>query len=125
MYFCTSSLCWAVLKTAKVSMNYSSLLAPYPILQRIGAVAAACQLEAHVIGGFVRELLLGRPSKDIDIVCVGSGIALAKEVARALGQEGQVTVFKNFGTAMLRWEDGEIEFVGARKESYQRNSRKP
>ena len=106
-------------------MNYSHLLEPYPILKRIQAVADQMQLEAYVVGGFVRDLLLQRSSKDIDVVCVGSGIALAQAVARALGKEDEVVVFKNFGTAMVRWEGGELEFVGARKESYQRNSRKP
>ncbi|XWN34592.1 MAG: HD domain-containing protein [Roseivirga sp.] len=106
-------------------MNYGFLLASYPVLQRIGAVADECQLATYVVGGFVRDLLLGRPSKDIDVVCVGSGIALAKAVASALGQPHRVAVFKNFGTAMIQWEGWEIEFVGARKESYQRHSRKP
>lgn len=106
-------------------MNYSHLLEPYPILQRIQAVADQLQLETYVVGGFVRDLLLQRPSKDIDVVCVGSGIALAQAVAQALGKEDEVVVFKNFGTAMVRWEGGELEFVGARKESYQRDSRKP
>ena len=80
---------------------------------------------AFVIGGYVRDLLLEMESKDIDIVVLGSGISLAEKVAKALGPKVRVTVFKNFGTAMLQWKDQEIEFVGARKESYLRNSRKP
>ncbi|MEL6606841.1 MAG: HD domain-containing protein [Bacteroidota bacterium] len=106
-------------------MNYNHLLEPYPILKRIQAVADQMQLETYVVGGFVRDLLLQRSSKDIDVVCVGSGIALAQAVAQALGKQDEVVVFKNFGTAMVRWEGGELEFVGARKESYQRDSRKP
>ncbi|MEL6358382.1 MAG: HD domain-containing protein, partial [Bacteroidota bacterium] len=95
------------------------------ILKRIQAVADQLQLETYVVGGFVRDLLLQRSAKDIDVVCVGSGIALAQAVAQALGKQDEVVVFKNFGTAMVRWEGGELEFVGARKESYQRDSRKP
>jgi poly(A) polymerase len=83
------------------------------------------QLPCFVIGGYVRDLLLKRESKDIDIVVLGSGIALAKEVAKRIGPGTRVNVFKNFGTAMLRYEDLEIEFVGARKESYRSDSRKP
>lgn len=78
-----------------------------------------------MIGGYVRDYLLGRHCKDIDFVTEGSGIALAEEVARRLGPQTHVNVFKNFGTAMLRFEDYEIEFVGARKESYRSDSRKP
>ena len=106
-------------------MNYSHLLAQYPVLQRIRAVADQLQLETYVVGGFVRDLLLKRPSQDIDIVCVGSGIALAKAVARAVGKPEKVVVFKNFGTAMVQWGGWELEFVGARKESYRKDSRKP
>lgn len=81
--------------------------------------------ECYVIGGFVRDIFLKRNSKDIDIVTVGSGIELAEEVAVRLGKKTQLTVFKNFGTAQVKHKDLEVEFVGARRESYQRNSRKP
>lgn len=82
-------------------------------------------MQAYVIGGFVRDLLLKRACKDIDVVVLGDGIAIANLVAAQIGPEVNVTIFKNFGTAMLKYEDYEIEFVGARKESYSAHSRKP
>lgn len=82
-------------------------------------------VEAYVIGGYVRDIFLNRPSKDIDVVAVGSGIELAKAVARKLGKGAHLSVFRNFGTAQVKAGDLEIEFVGARKESYSRDSRKP
>ena len=100
----------------------------HKIFQIISSIARQEKLQAFVIGGFVRDLLLyGSESlpKDIDIVVVGSGIGLAQKVRRAIGEEVPLTVFKNFGTAMLKWGDREIEFVGARKESYRKDSRKP
>lgn len=105
--------------------NYTTQLNQYPVFQQLAEAAQGLGLEAYVIGGYVRDLLLGRPCKDIDIVCVGSGIELAEAVAKKIGQEDKVVVFKNFGTAMLRIYDWEVEFVGARKESYRRDSRKP
>nr|WP_319998943.1 HD domain-containing protein [uncultured Draconibacterium sp.] len=95
------------------------------IFKDIQAVADRVETETYVIGGYVRDLFLERPSKDIDIVTIGSGIDFATEVAKSLKPRPRVNVFKNFGTAMLKHNDLEIEFVGARKESYQRNSRKP
>jgi poly(A) polymerase len=95
------------------------------IFSMISDIVTDKQLPCFVIGGYVRDLLLKRESKDIDIVVLGSGIELAKEVARRIGAGTRVNVFKNFGTAMLRYENLEIEFVGARKESYRRDSRKP
>ena len=96
------------------------------IFRRIGLAADRIQMESYVVGGFVRDKLLDRPCKDIDVVCIGSGIALAEEVAREFDlPDHAVSVFKNFGTAMLKVDDWELEFVGARKESYQRDSRKP
>jgi tRNA nucleotidyltransferase/poly(A) polymerase len=78
-----------------------------------------------VVGGYVRDLILKRPSKDIDFVCLGSGIDLAKKVAASYGDHVPVSIFKNFGTAMVKLDDWEVEFVGARKESYRTDSRKP
>ena len=97
----------------------------HKIFQEISETADQMKLETYVIGGFVRDLYLNRKSKDIDIVTVGSGIELAKKVSEKLKNNPQVHVFKNFGTAMLKYKDLEIEFVGARKESYQMDSRKP
>ncbi len=88
-------------------------------------VATEMHVEAYVIGGYVRDLIIKRPSKDVDVVVVGSGIEFAKQVAIAFGSNAQVKYFKNFGTAMLRHNEWIIEFVGARKESYSRGSRKP
>ncbi|MDD2438320.1 MAG: HD domain-containing protein, partial [Massilibacteroides sp.] len=82
-------------------------------------------VEAYVVGGYVRDIFLNRTSPDIDIVTVGSGIQLAGEVARKIGRGVSLSVFKNFGTALIKTKDFELEFVGARKESYTRESRKP
>lgn len=98
----------------------------HPIFKYIQNAATKLQLPCYVIGGFVRDYFLERETpKDIDIVAIGSGIKLAKEVASLLPNTPKVQVFKTYGTAMLRFEDIEIEFVGARKESYQRESRNP
>lgn len=93
------------------------------IFSIISEQALELEVRAYVIGGYVRDSLLKRKSKDIDIVVEGSGIELAQKVATTVGTN--VTIFKSFGTAMLKWKDLEIEFVGARKESYRANSRKP
>ncbi|MCB0636987.1 MAG: CCA tRNA nucleotidyltransferase, partial [Lewinella sp.] len=95
------------------------------IFQQISEAADALGFPAYVVGGYVRDRLLARPSKDMDIVCVGSGIELAEAVARKMRPRPRVTVYKRFGTAMLKCRDIEIEFVGARKESYRHDSRKP
>ncbi len=97
----------------------------HPVFSIISAVADEAGLETYVIGGFVRDLILKRPSPDIDIVTIGSGIELAQKVANRLGPAIHVSVFKNFGTAMLKYQELDVEFVGARKESYQHDSRKP
>ena len=94
-----------------------------PIFKTLSSIADKNNTEAYVIGGFVRDLFLDRPSKDIDVVVVGSGIAYAEAVGRKLNTK--VAVFKNFGTANIKYQDLEVEFVGARKESYRSDSRKP
>lgn len=105
--------------------NYSKAL-HHPVFNIISEAAEELSVDAYVIGGFVRDHILDRGEpKDIDIVAVGSGIALAKKVSEKLPNKPKVQIFKNFGTAMLRANDHEIEFVGARKESYRKDSRKP
>ncbi len=97
-----------------------------PIFKIIGEASDFLGLETYVVGGFVRDSLMARECKDIDIVCLGSGIGLAEEVAKRFNlSEQSVSIFKNFGTAMLKVDEWDLEFVGARKESYQRDSRKP
>lgn len=106
-------------------MNYQQAL-NNPIFKIISQAAQELGLESYVIGGFVRDFLLNRKfKKDIDIVAVGSGIALAEKVASMLPNHPKVQVFKNYGTAMLCFNDTDIEFVGARKESYREDSRNP
>jgi len=98
----------------------------HPIFKLVSQVAEETHVSAFVIGGFVRDCVIGREAKkDIDIVVTGSGIEFATKVAEALGKDVPVKYFKNFGTAMLRSGELQIEFVGARKESYQKDSRKP
>ena len=95
------------------------------IFRIISEAADELNLECYLIGGFVRDFFLYRPSNDIDVVAVGSGIDLAKLVAKKLGSKKNITIFKNFGTAQIKYKGFEVEFVGARKESYSFNSRKP
>ncbi|MDC0303533.1 CCA tRNA nucleotidyltransferase [Flavobacteriales bacterium] len=96
----------------------------HPIFKLVSEAADSLNVEAYVIGGYVRDCILGRDTKDIDIVSTGKGIELAQAVAKKLGGS-KVSVFKRFGTAMVHHNDLEVEFVGARKESYSENSRKP
>ena len=96
-----------------------------PVFQTIQKVSERMNTPAYVVGGWVRDFLLGRPTKDIDIVVIGDGPAFAKEVAIEIDRKSNLTIFKTFGTANLKWEEHELEFVGSRKESYQRDSRKP
>lgn len=95
------------------------------IFKRISETADELGLECYVVGGYVRDLFLQRPSKDIDVVVVGSGIAMAEALAQRLGRGAHLSVFKNFGTAQLKYHGTEVEFVGARRESYTHDSRKP
>lgn len=96
-----------------------------PIFHQIGEVADHLGMECYVVGGYVRDLFLERPSKDIDCLVVGSGIQVAEELAKRLGRGAHISVFRNFGTAQVKYKGQEIEFVGARKESYSHDSRKP
>ena len=95
----------------------------HPIFKHITRVVDRLGVEAYVVGGYVRDHYLRRPSSDIDVVVVGSGVAVAEELARELN--AKVSIFKTYGTAMLRWRDTEVEFVGARRESYTPESRNP
>ncbi len=97
----------------------------HPIFKTLADCANQLGVDAYVIGGFVRDIYLGRESKDIDVVTIGKGIELAELVHKQLGEEAHLSVFKNFGTAQVKINDLEIEFVGARRESYNRDSRKP
>jgi putative nucleotidyltransferase with HDIG domain len=106
-----------------VKKNLRSALDEKPIFRVVADTVREMGVDGYVVGGYVRDLLLKRPNKDVDFVCVGSGIEWAERVGKKLGLP--VTVFKNFGTAMIRHDDYELEFVGARKESYRSDSRKP
>lgn len=96
-----------------------------PIFEQISSTADELGLDCYVVGGYVRDIFLQRPSKDIDVVVVGSGIEMAQALGKRLGRGAKVSVFKTFGTAQVKYHGIEVEFVGARKESYQRDSRKP
>ena len=96
-----------------------------PVFKLVSQAADEINMECYVIGGYVRDIFLHRTSKDIDFVVVGSGIALAKAVAKKMGKESKVKVYRNFGTAQVKYKGYDLEFVGARKESYNHDSRKP
>ena len=104
--------------------NFKAHIDALPVLVTVKNVAEQLGIETFVVGGYVRDLILGRLSKDIDFVCLGSGIDLANAVADKL-QGSNLSVFKNFGTAQIKFDSMELEFVGARKESYRKDSRKP
>lgn len=95
------------------------------IFHKISAAADSLGVECYVVGGYVRDLFLERPSNDIDVVVVGCGIEVADALRKSLGKKAHISVFRNFGTAQVKFKDLEVEFVGARKESYTRGSRKP
>ena len=95
------------------------------IFHKISDAADSLGLECYVVGGYVRDLFLERPSNDIDVVVVGSGIKVADALRRSLGRKAHISVFRNFGTAQVKYKGTEVEFVGARRESYTRGSRKP
>ncbi len=111
-------------RNAEPIMNYSDKLQE-PVFHILSDIADEMGKESYVIGGYVRDLFLHRPSKDIDIVVVGSGIEMAQAFARKLGKHAHLSVFKNFGTAQVKYKDLEVEFVGARRESYRHDSRNP
>lgn len=108
-----------------MSQNFSKELSSHAIFETVKAASVQLGIDSYVVGGYVRDLILKRDSRDIDFVCVGSGIALAKLVCKVLGKGAMLTVFKNFGTAAIHHEGYAYEFVGARKESYRRDSRNP
>jgi len=95
------------------------------IFRRISTAADKLGVDCYVVGGYVRDIFLERPSNDIDVVVVGSGISVASELKQMLGRKARLTVFRNFGTAQVKFRDIEVEFVGARRESYSHDSRKP
>lgn len=108
-----------------MSEKLDYIFAENPFLAKLAQIIQEIGTEAYLIGGFVRDLLLGRTGKDIDIVCVGSGVEFALKVAQKLDENISVTTYHTFGTAMFRYNEWILEFVGARKESYNRHSRKP
>ena len=118
-----------MLKKTLKRMTKTEGFLEHPVFGIVSKTAGELGVRAFVIGGYVRDCFLGRPSNDIDIVVEGSGIALATAVAERIKKTERhgcrVSVFKNFGTAMLKYHGTEVEFVGARKESYHRDSRKP
>lgn len=107
--------------------NYKHVLEAYPVFREVGKIADEIQMDTYVVGGFVRDYFLNRIFKhiDIDFVTIGSGIQLARKAAEYFGKENKINIYKNFGTAMFRVKNIDLEFVGARKESYNRDSRKP
>ncbi len=106
--------------------NFKKQINEVSVVPFVKEAAHQLSLETYLVGGYVRDLILERPCKDIDVVCIGSGIELALKTAQLMNlEEHEVVVFKNFGTAMLHYNGWEVEFVGARKESYRNDSRKP
>ena len=123
---------FVILQSILQNMRISDPKIENPVLRMVGEEADKLGLECYVIGGWVRDLFLHRPSDDIDVVVVGSGIALAEAVAKRLGKKAHLSVFKTYGTAQVKWREArgdrrevELEVVGARRESYTRDSRIP
>lgn len=114
-----------IIRCSIFCMKIAIKAAEKELFEQLSTAAQTLGYPAYVIGGYVRDRILGRPSKDIDVVCVGSGIELAEQLATQFTPKPQVVVYKRFGTAMLKTKDWELEFVGARKESYRQDSRKP
>lgn len=108
-----------------ITVEQMKALLADPIFHQIGQAADQLGVDCYVVGGYVRDLFLERPSQDIDCVVVGSGIELAQTLGHSLGRGAHVSVFRHFGTAQLKWHGAEVEFVGARRESYSHDSRKP
>ena len=96
-----------------------------PVMKLVGSVADELHRECYVVGGYVRDIFLERPSNDMDFVTVGSGIEVARAVANRLGKRAHLAVFRTYGTAQVKTRQWELEFVGARRESYHRESRNP
>lgn len=126
------SMVWIVVTNGKENNSMRTLtnedlahLLDQDIFHQIALAADALHVECYVVGGYVRDLFLERPSNDIDVVVVGSGIQVADRLKQQLGRKARLSVFRNFGTAQVKYNHMEIEFVGARKESYSHNSRKP
>jgi tRNA nucleotidyltransferase/poly(A) polymerase len=105
--------------------NFKEEISTNPIFTLVSAASNSLGIDSYVVGGYVRDLILNRPNKDIDFVCVGRGIELAKTTAALIDLNLPVNYFKNFGTAQFNFGEYDIEFVGARKESYRSDSRKP
>ena len=131
-FSCDFHFFFVILQSILQNMRISDPKIENPVLRMVGEEADKLGLECYVIGGWVRDLFLHRPSDDIDVVVVGSGIALAEAVAKRLGKKAHLSVFKTYGTAQVKWREArgerrevELEFVGARRESYTRDSRNP
>ena len=108
----------------KIPINFSKFIDENPVFKTVSKVAEAEHLDTYIVGGYVRDMLMGRGSKDVDFVCVGSGIQLARAVANEI-KGSRLAVFKHYGTAQVKTKEIELEFVGARKESYRQHSRNP
>ena len=124
-FTCDFHFFFVILQSILQNMRISDTKIENPVLRMVGEEADKLGLECYVIGGWVRDLFLHRPSDDIDVVVVGSGIALAEAVAKRLGKKAHLSVFKTYGTAQVKKNGLELEFVGARRESYQHDSRNP